>query len=142
VVATVRALKSHGGVPVAKLGVEDLDALKRGAENLAAHIDIVKAFGMRAVVGVNRFPTDTERELDLLTQIAKEYGADAAVVNDGFAHAGEGAAELAEPVMGATKNESNFAPLYSPATPTREPIKTLPRRFYGPATAEFLPKSQ
>ena len=142
VVATVRALKSHGGVPVAKLGVEDLDALKRGAENLAAHIDIVKAFGMRAVVGVNRFPTDTERELDLLTQIAKEYGADAAVVNDGFGHGGEGAVELAEAVLGATNNGSNFAPLYSPETPIREQIQILARRLYGAADVEFLPECQ
>src|SRR5205823_13808955 len=120
VVATVRSLKSHGGVPMAKLGTEDLDALKRGAENLAAHIDIVKAFGMRSVVGVNRFPTDTDRELDLLTQLAKDFGADAAVVNDGFGHGGEGAIELAEAVLGATQNGSQFAPLYSPDTPISE----------------------
>ena len=142
VVATVRALKSHGGLPLAKLGTEDLDALKRGAENLAAHIDIVKAFGMRAVVGVNRFPTDTERELDLLTQLAKDYGADAAVVNDGYGHGGEGAVELAEAVLGATKNGSNFAPLYSPDTPIREQIQTLARRLYGAADVEFLPECQ
>jgi len=142
VVATVRALKSHGGVPLAKLGVEDLDALKRGAENLAAHIDIVKAFGMRSVVGVNQFPTDTERELDLLTQIAKDFGADAAVVNDGFGHGGEGAVELAEAVLGATNNGSNFAPLYSPDTPIREQIQILARRLYGAADVEFLPECQ
>jgi formyltetrahydrofolate synthetase len=142
VVATVRALKSHGGVPLAKLGTEDLDALKRGAENLAAHIDIVKAFGMRAVVGVNRFPTDTERELELLTQIARDYGADAAVVNDGFGHGGEGAVELAEAVLDATQNASNFAPLYTPDTPIREQIQTLARRIYGAADVEFLPECQ
>jgi formate--tetrahydrofolate ligase len=142
VVATVRALKSHGGVPLAKLGIEDLDALKRGAENLAAHIDIVRAFGMRSVVGVNRFPSDTDRELDLLTQLAKEFGADAAVVNDGFSHGGEGAVELAEAVLGATQNGSNFAPLYSPDTPIREQIQTLARRIYGAADVEFLPECQ
>src|SRR5438128_1784122 len=142
VVATVRALKSHGGVPLAKLGTEDLDALKRGAENLAAHIDIVKAFGMRAVVGVNRFTSDTERELDLLTQLAKDFGADAAVVNDGFGHGGEGAVELAEAVLGATSNGSNFAPLYPPETPIREQIQTLARRLYGAADVEFLPECQ
>src|SRR5437879_785946 len=140
VVATVRALKSHGGVPLAKLGAEDLDALKRGAENLAAHIDIVKAFGMRSVVGVNRFPTDTDRELDLLTQLAKEFGADAAVVNDGFSHGGEGAIELAEAVLGATQDGSRFAPLYPPDTPIREQIQMLARRIYGAADVEFLPE--
>jgi formate--tetrahydrofolate ligase len=101
VVATVRALKSHGGVALAKLGTEDLDALRRGAENLAAHIDIVKAFGMRSVVGVNRFPTDTDRELGLLTELASQFGADAAVVNDGFNRGGEGTTELAQPVCSA-----------------------------------------
>jgi formate--tetrahydrofolate ligase len=142
VVATVRALKSHGGVPVTKLGNEDLDALKRGAENLAAHIDIVKAFGMRSVVGVNRFPTDTERELELLVQLAREFGAGAAVVNDGFSHGGEGAVELAEAVLGATQNGSSFAPLYPPETPIREQIQTLARRVYGAADVEFLPECQ
>src|SRR5260370_1177528 len=90
IVATVRALKSHGGVPIAKLGNEDLDALKRGSENLAAHIDIVRAFGMRSVVGVNRFPSDTERELELLAGLARQLGADAAVLNAGFSHGGGG----------------------------------------------------
>jgi formate--tetrahydrofolate ligase len=138
----VRALKSHGGVSQANLGTEDLDALKRGAENLAAHIDIVKAFGMRSVVGVNRFPTDTERELELLTELARELGADAAVVNDGFSHGGEGAVELAEAVLGATQNGSHFAPLCPPETPIREQIQTLARRVYGAADVEFLPECQ
>jgi len=129
-------------VPMAKLGTQDLDALKRGAENLAAHIDIVKAFGMRSVVGVNRFPTDTDRELDLLTQLAKEFGADAAVVNDGFSHGGEGAIELAEAVLGATQNGSHFAPLYPPDIPIRDQIQTLARRIYGAADVEFLPECQ
>jgi len=142
VVATVRALKSHGGLPQAKLGNEDIDALKRGAENLAAHIDIVKAFGMRSVVGVNRFPTDTERELKLLIELAQEFGADAAVVNDGFAHGGEGAIELAEAMLGAMENGSHFAPLYPPDTPIREQIQTLARRVYGAADVEFLPECQ
>src|SRR5229473_1820209 len=142
IVATVRALKSHGGVPLAKLGAEDLDALKRGAENLAAHIDIVKAFGMRSVVGVNRFPTDTDRELKLLIELAQEFGADAAVVNEGFAHGGEGAIELAEAVLGAMENGSHFAPLYPPETPIREQIQTLARRVYGAADVEFLPECQ
>src|ERR671934_136000 len=107
VVATVRALKSHGGVPIAKLGSEDLDALRRGAENLAAHIDIVRAFGMCCMVGVNRFPSDTDRELKLLTELAMQFGADAAVVNDGFSRGGEGTIELAEAVLKTTRNGSD-----------------------------------
>jgi formyltetrahydrofolate synthetase len=116
--------------------------LKRGAENLAAHLDIVKAFGMRSVVGVNRFPTDTERELELVTKLALEFGANAAVVNDGFSHGGEGAVELAEAVLGAIENGSHFAPLYPPETPIRDQIQTLARRLYGAADVEFLPECQ
>lgn len=142
VVATVRALKSHGGVPITKLGSEDLDALRRGAENLAAHIDIVRAFGMRCVVGVNRFPTDTDRELKLLTELAIQFGADAAVVNDGFSDGGEGAMELAEAVLETTKSGSDFTPLYPEGTPIREQILTLARRLYGAADVEFLPECQ
>src|SRR5205085_11195209 len=142
VVATVRALKSHGGVPLAKLGTEDLDALRRGAENLAAHIDIVKAFGIRSVVAINRFPTDTDRELDLLVDLATQFGADAAVVNDGFGRGGDGAIELAEAVERVTKDGSNFAPLYPEGTPIREQILTLAKRLYGAADVEFLPECQ
>jgi formate--tetrahydrofolate ligase len=142
VVATIRALKSHGGVPLARLGTEDVEALKRGSENLAAHVDIVRAFGMRCVVGVNRFPTDTDRELELVTELAMQFGADAAVVNDGFGRGGDGSIELAEAVLSATKNDSNFAPLYGPETPIREQVQTLARRVYGAADVEFLPECQ
>ncbi len=142
VVATVRALKSHGGVPLTRLGSEDLEALRRGAENLAAHIDIVKAFGLRSVVAVNRFPTDSNRELKLLTDLALQYGADAAVVNDGFSHGGEGTVELAEAVLKATREASNFAPLNTDKTPIREQIQTLARRVYGAAEVQFLPECE
>ena len=142
VVATVRALKSHGGVPLAKLGDENLEALRRGAENLAAHIDIVKAFGMRSVVAINRFPTDTDRELDLLVGLAVQFGADAAVVNDGFGRGGEGAVDLARAVEKVTSNGSHFAPLYPEGTPIREQILTLAKRVYGAADVEFLPECQ
>jgi formate--tetrahydrofolate ligase len=142
VVATVRALKSHGGVPPAQLGAENLEALRRGAENLAAHIDIVRAFGMRCVVGINRFPTDSNRELQLVKDLALQFGADAAVVNDGYNRGGEGSIELAQAVLTATRNGSTFAPLYSPVTPIREQIQTLASRVYGAADVEFLPECQ
>ena len=141
-VATARALKSHGGLPVTNLGSEDLEALRRGGENLAAHIDIVRAFGMRCVVGVNRFPTDTERELGLVKEMAIQFGADDAVINDGFRHGGEGSVELAEAVLHAIEMGSNFAPLYPPDAPIREQIQTLARRVYGAADVEFLPECQ
>jgi formate--tetrahydrofolate ligase len=142
VVATVRALKSHGGVPAARLNEENLDALRRGSDNLAAHIDIVRAFGMRCVVGINRFPGDSDRELAMVTELASQFGADAAVVNDGFERGGEGSIVMAEAVLAATKNGSNFAPLYGPDTPIRDQILTLARRLYGAADVEFLPECQ
>src|SRR5438046_1674395 len=130
-VATVRALKSHGGLPMARLAEDNLDALKRGAENLAAHIDIVRAFGMRCIVAVNRFPSDTERELGLVTDLAMQFGADGAVVNDGFARGGEGSIELAEGVIGATRNGRNFAPMYQTTTTVCEEVQNLAARTYG-----------
>jgi len=142
VVATVRALKSHGGVPLASLGLENVEALRRGMENLAAHVDIVKAFGMRSVVGINRFPTDTQRELDLVQSMALEFGADAAVVNDGFTRGGEGSVELAEAVRAVATSGSSFAPLYPPDTPIRDQIDTVARRLYGADGVEFLPECQ
>jgi len=142
VVATVRALKSHGGMPLSRLGSEDLDALRRGMENLAAHIEIVRGFGMRCVVGINRFPTDTDRELDLVRQMAVSFGADAGIVNDGFNSGGEGSVELAESVRRAVEGGSDFAPLYQPGTSIREQIETLARRVYGADGVEFLPECQ
>ena len=142
IVATVRALKSHGGVPAARLNEENADALRRGSENLAAHIDIVRAFGMRCVVGVNRFPGDTDRELAIVTELAAQFGADAAVVHDGFGRGGEGSLELAEAVSSAIQRGSTFAPLYGPDTPIRDQILTLAQRLYGAADVEFLPECQ
>src|SRR5207248_8870138 len=137
-VATVRALKSHGGLPMARLAEENLDALKRGAENLAAHIDIVRAFGMRCIVAVNRFPSDTERELGLVTDLAMQFGADGAVVNDGFARGGDGSIELAEAVLGATRHGSNFAQVYPTTEPLSELLTTLAHRLYGAGGVESL----
>ena len=142
VVATVRALKSHGGVPLSRLGTEDLDALRRGMENLAAHVEIVRGFGMRCVVGINKFPTDSARELDLVREMSVSFGADAGVVNDGFTSGGEGSVEMAEAVQRAVASGSNFAPLSPPGTPIRGQIETIARRVYGADGVEFLPDCQ
>ncbi|MER3412299.1 MAG: formate--tetrahydrofolate ligase, partial [Thermoleophilia bacterium] len=103
VVATVRALKHHAGDPDG-----GLDALDRGAENLARHLQNVAGFGLKAVVAVNRFPGDTEAELDALRRIALERGAYAAEVNEAFERGGRGAAALAEAVVEATEQGSDF----------------------------------
>jgi formate--tetrahydrofolate ligase len=139
-VATARALKAHGGVPDGPaLATEDLDALKRGAENLAAHIDIVRAFGVPCVVSINRFPTDTEAELQLLREEAMGMGAERVVLNEGFGRGGEGALELAEAVVAACETPAAFAPINPPGTPLREQIERIATRVYGADGVEYLP---
>jgi formyltetrahydrofolate synthetase len=140
VVCTVRALKAHGGA--SKLEVEDMAALERGAENLAAHVEIVHAFGLHPVVAVNKFPTDTDRELGRVVELALGYGAEEAVVHDGFGRGGEGAVELAQAVVRAGRGANGFRPLYGLQTPIREQIEILAHRLYGAGAVEFLPQCQ
>src|SRR4029077_14887007 len=85
-VTTVRATKSHGGKAFSELGNEDLDALRRGADNLAAHIGIINQYGIPCVVSINNFPTDTDTEVALIEELAVEAGAQTVVVNRAFAH--------------------------------------------------------
>jgi formate--tetrahydrofolate ligase len=139
VVATARALKVHGGVPESMCEEVDLDALKRGAENLAAHIDIVRSFGLPAVVAINVFPSDTDRELEELAGLAMEMGAQAAVVNRGFAQGGPGAEDLAAAVMRALDEPSAFRPVNPPDRPIREQIETLATTLYGADGVDLTP---
>jgi formate--tetrahydrofolate ligase len=137
-VATVRALKAHGGVPESVAGTtDDREALKRGSENLAAHIDIVRAFGLPVVVGVNRFPNDSDADLELLTQLAVDYGADEVVMNDGFTRGGEGAEDLAAAVLRVVEKPNSYAPLNAPGSSIREQIETIATRVYGADRVEF-----
>ena len=102
-VATVQALKHHGGDIDGGLGRD------RGRRaNLARHIGIINAFGLQAVVGVNRFPTDTDEELDAVRQLALEHGAHAAEINEAFQRGGEGAIALAEAVVDAAEQPNSF----------------------------------
>ena len=86
----MRATKSHGGMPFADLASEDLDALRRGADNLAAHVTIVKQYGLPCVVTINSFPTDTAEEMALVKELAIEAGAETVVVHNGFAQGRRG----------------------------------------------------
>lgn len=141
-VATVRAVKSHGGVAFEALGGEDLDALKRGAENVAAHIDIVRAFGLPCVVAINPFPSDTPAEIALLGDLAREMGAESVVVNDGYSRGGEGATEVAAAVADACDRPNHFAPINTPETPIREQIEAIATRVYGAAGVQFSPQAE
>jgi formate--tetrahydrofolate ligase len=130
-VATVRALKSHGGVADADLGVRDDAALARGAENLAAHIDIVRTFRLPVVVSINRFHTDTDAEVELLASLARDAGAVKVVVNEGFEKGGAGSVDLADAVVEAAEPPSEFVPLNAPGLQIKAQIERIATSLYG-----------
>jgi len=141
-VATVRALKFHGGMTFDELGTEDLDALRRGSENLAAHIDIVKAYGLPCVVAINRFPTDTDGEVALVDDLATHVGAERVVVNDGFARGGEGAVDLARAVVEACERPSAFSQLTPPGAAIKDQVEAIATRLYGADGVDYLPQAE
>jgi formate--tetrahydrofolate ligase len=136
-VATVRALKHHGGEPEG-----GLDAIEKGAPNLARHIGIVKEFGLNAVVAINRFPGDTDEEIATVRRLALELGAHAAAVNHSFEDGGDGAAELAEAVVDAADHPSDFKPVYELDAPIAEKIDAIARRVYGADGTFLLPAAE
>jgi len=129
VVATVRALKMHGGVPRAELGGENVAAVRAGAANLARHVENVTSFGVPAVVAINRFTGDTQAELAAVAEAVEALGAKA-VLCEHWAKGGEGAAELARAVVELAGTPSDFTPLYPDAMPLLEKIETVARRIY------------
>jgi len=133
-VATVRALKHHAGDPDGRL-----DAIEIGAQNLARHIAIVNGFGLQAVVGVNKFPTDTEEELELVRKLALEHGAYASEINTAFEHGGAGATALAEAAIAAAEVPSSFRFAYPADAPIEEKIRLIATRVYGADGVELLP---
>jgi len=125
-VATVKALKHHGGDPEGSL-----DAVERGAANLSRHLGIVREFGLNAVVAVNRFPTDADDEIELVRRLALEGGAYAAEVNDAFDRGGAGATALAEAVVAAADEPTSFDYLYPLDAPIEDKIRAIATRVYG-----------
>jgi formyltetrahydrofolate synthetase len=136
-VATVRALKHHAGKPDG-----GLDAVEIGAKNLARHIGIVNGFGLQAVVGVNRFPTDTDEELELVRTLALDHGAYAAEVSEAFERGGEGATALAEAAIDAAEQPSSFQFAYPLDAPIEEKIRLIATRVYGADGVELLPAAR
>lgn len=137
-VATVRALKYNGGVPKGELGQENLPALKAGASNLSAHVENMKKYGLPVVVAINRFPTDTAKELALLADICKQLGARFAL-SEVFAKGGEGGLELAKAVLEAMQEPSCFSPLYSLDLTIQEKVEEIARNIYGASKVDFTP---
>jgi len=132
-VTTVRATKSHGGVAFKDLGKEDLEAIRRGADNLAAHVQIVRAYGLPCVVTVNGFPTDSPKEIALVRELALNAGAETVVVHEGFAKGGEGAVDLAKAVVAACEKPNQFATLTPDGTPLVQQIEAIAKKIYGAA---------
>jgi formate--tetrahydrofolate ligase len=141
-VTTVRATKSHGGMPFGDLVNEDLDALRRGADNLAAHINIVKRYGLPCVVSINNFPTDTGAEVELIERLAVEAGAESVVVNRAFALGGDGAVDLANAVVQACEKPNDFRFLSPDGTPLRGQIEAIATQLYGAGGVDFLPQAE
>lgn len=130
-VTTVRATKSHGGKPFNELAKEDPDAVRIGIENLTAHIQIVRQYGLPCVVAVNRFPSDSDKELVLLQDLAMKAGAETVVAHDGFSRGGEGAVDLAQAVIKACEKPSKFSFLTPNETPVVDQIQAIATRLYG-----------
>ncbi len=149
IVATVRALKMHGGGPEVKPGLkldeaytrENLGLLEKGCENLLAHIEIVRQSGVRPVVCLNSFYTDTAAEVALVKRIAENAGALAAS-SEHWLKGGEGALELAEAVESAAAEKPHFKFLYDLQTGHRQRIEIIARQVYGADGVDFLPQAE
>jgi formate--tetrahydrofolate ligase len=150
IVATVRGLKSHSGrfkivigrpLPE-KLFQEDLGALRAGAENLQKMIEIVHAAGLPAVVAINRFPADTDREVDETRSIAREGGAEGCEPCEAFAKGGAGAEPLAAAVLKASERKVHLKPFYEPHAPIKEKIEALAKNVYGADGVDYSPLAE
>lgn len=131
IVATVRALKMHGGVDKKELSTENLEALSKGVKNLEKHIENIKKYGIPSVVAINAFPTDTEAELQLLFNTCNQLGVDVAI-SKVWEKGAEGGLDLANKLLEILETkEANFAPIYELDKPISEKIETIVREIYG-----------
>lgn len=140
-VSTVRSMKYNGGVAKENLKEENLDALKKGSENLGAHIDNLKKYGVPVVVAINHFYADTQAEIDYIEQYCKDRGADFAVTKC-FAEGGAGSIELAEKVIKACEKENNFHYLYDIDMPLYDKIETIAREIYGADGVDYTKEAR
>lgn len=136
IVATVRALKMHGGVPKTELGKVDMAALEKGLANLTKHIENVQKFGLPAVVAINAFPTDTKEELDFVEEKCNALGASVAL-SEVWAKGGEGGVELAEKVLEAMKQPADFHYMYEVEQSIPEKIEAIAKAIYGADGVDF-----
>ncbi len=146
-VATIRALKMHGGGPRVVAGrqldkaytAENLELLEAGAANLAVHVRNAKRFGIPVVVAINRFATDTDAEVELVRRLAVDAGAEIAAMSDHWTNGGDGAVELAEAVVEACDKPSNFEFLYPVEWPIKKKIETVAKEIYNAGEVVYEP---
>ena len=141
IVATVRALKMHGGLPKTDLAKVDMAALEKGLANLTKHIESIHAFGLPVVVAVNAFPTDTPEELAFVEEKCTALGAEVAL-SEVWAKGGEGGLALAEKVAAAAEKPSDFHFIYDTAQSIPEKITAITRTVYGGEGVDFTPAAQ
>ncbi len=149
-VATIRALKMHGGGPRGRPGrdldkaytEENLELVRKGVENLVYHIGLARKFGVPVVVAINAFPTDTEAEWEIVREASLRAGAFDAVVTQHWAEGGEGGAPLAEAVIRATEEPSDFHFLYDLEASIKEKIETLAREVYNADGVDYSPEAE
>lgn len=136
IVATVRALKMHGGVEVDALGEENVEALLKGTANLQKHIESIQEFGVPYVIAINKFAKDTPAEVSALLNWCKENNHPVSEA-DGWANGGSGMTELAEMVVEKCNEESHYAPIYDVNSSIEEKVTTIATKIYGAKDVEF-----
>ena len=142
IVATVRALKMHGGLLKEELKEENLQALEKGLPNLLRHVSNIKnVYGLPAVVAVNRFPTDTDAEIALVIRKCRELGVNT-VLSDVWAKGGEGGEELAREVVRLCEEENAFRFCYDEKAPVKEKIERIVTRIYGGKDVAYTPEAE
>lgn len=136
VVATLRALKYNGGVPKAQCAQENVEALKKGLSNLAAHVENMQKYQIPVIVAINRFLTDTDAEIQVLADFCNELGVEYSM-SEVFAKGGEGGIDLAEKIVKACDEPSDFKLLYDEKLPIKEKIATIASEIYGASGVEY-----
>lgn len=137
-VATIRALKHHGGA--LELNKEDLNALNKGFENLDKHIENMKKYNVPVVVAINKFVSDTDKEVELIKKHCEDIGVDISLC-EVWEKGGEGGEDLAKKVVKATSEESNYKPLYNLDKPIKEKIEYICKEIYGAGEVKFSNKA-
>ena len=138
IVATIRALKMHGGLTKTELATENIEALKKGMTNLAKHIENIQKFGLPIVVAINAFPTDTENELQELKALCESMGASVSI-SEAWSKGGEGAIDLAQKVIEATEKPSNFQYMYDVNDSIKDKINAIATKIYGADGVNYTP---